>query len=175
MKIDTGLLMKELDRAESSFIGRSVAGWMSSHFASHERTGATGAVRGREPERAGPQRTRRRIRGSPRAGARADSDARPEGSPCPFPLRPSPLRAERGSKEVVYFPSCVSRIFGSLPGEPGLSTMEATLRCLEAAGYRVTIPADADALCCGLAFSSKSQQEAADASMEATLSVLAGP
>jgi D-lactate dehydrogenase len=51
--------------------------------------------------------------------------------------------------------------------------MEATLRCLEAAGYRVLIPETADSLCCGLAFSSKSQQEAADRSMRSTVDILA--
>jgi D-lactate dehydrogenase len=86
-------------------------------------------------------------------------------APFPRPAPAVPRPRESGSREVVYFPSCVSRIFGALPGEPELSTMEATLRCLEAAGYRVAIPERIDSLCCGLAFSSQSQQDAADRSM----------
>jgi D-lactate dehydrogenase len=94
--------------------------------------------------------------------------------PLPFPAPAVPEPRGKGEREVVYFPSCVSRIFGALPGEQGPSTMEATLRSLEAAGFRVTIPPRIDSLCCGLVFSSKSQQEAADASMKVTREVLAG-
>ncbi len=173
VKIDTGLLMKELDRAESSLIGKGVAGWMASHFAT-----AAGLARRALSLAASPS-------GPVRTGLAAGSvvlHAIAPGlvpkldpkAPLPLPSPPIPAPRGAGSKEVVYFPSCVSRIFGALPGEAGLSTMEATLRCLEAAGYRVIIPEHADALCCGLAFSSKSQQDAADRSMEATLKALAG-
>ncbi|HRB13360.1 MAG TPA: FAD-linked oxidase C-terminal domain-containing protein, partial [Vicinamibacteria bacterium] len=173
VKIDTGLLMKELDRAESSFIGRGVAGWMASHFATASgmaRRALSLAASTSGPVRSGLAAGSAVLHAlAPKVIPRLDPK-----TPLPLPSPPIPAPRGNGSKEVVYFPSCVSRIFGALPGEAGLSTMEATLRCLEAAGYRVTIPANADSLCCGLAFSSKSQQEAADASMEATLSALAG-
>ncbi|MEO8499935.1 MAG: (Fe-S)-binding protein, partial [Vicinamibacteria bacterium] len=175
VKIDTGLLMKELDRAESSLIGRGVAGWMSSHFASsstlaRRALSMAGAVSGGNAAR----------RGGLRAGSAILHALAPNlvprlnpKTPLPRPAPPIPAPRGTGSRGVVYFPSCVSRIFGALPGEGELSTMEATLRCLEAAGYRVTIPEQVDSLCCGLAFSSKSQQEAAESSMSATLKVLA--
>ena len=173
VKIDTGLLMKELDRAESSFVGKGVAGWMSSHFAT-----ASGLARRALSLTANPSGP---IRSGLTAGSAVLHALAPKviprldpKAPLPFPAPPVPKPRGGGSREVVYFPSCVSRIFGALPDEPPLSTMEATLRCLEAAGYRVTIPENADSLCCGLAFSSKSQQEAADASMALTLSALAG-
>ena len=174
VKIDTGLLMKELDRAESSFIGKGIAGWMSSHFAT------TSALARRALSLAGGASSgNRAVRGALTAGSAvlhtlapnlvAKLDAK---TPLPQPAPPIPTPRGSGSREVIYFPSCVSRIFGALPGEPQLSTMEATLRCLEAAGYRVTIPERTDSLCCGLAFSSKSQQDAADRSLAATLQVL---
>jgi D-lactate dehydrogenase len=172
VKIDTGLLMKELDRAEASFIGRGTAGWMSSHFGA-----ASGLARRALSLAASPNGV---MQGGLRAGSAVLHALAPKviprldaRNPLPLPAPPVPKPRGSGSREVVYFPSCVSRIFGALPGEPPLSTMEATLRCLEAAGYRVTIPEAVDSLCCGLAFSSKSQQEAADASMTATLSALA--
>jgi D-lactate dehydrogenase len=173
VKIDTGLLMKELDRAESSFVGRGLSGWLASHFAL-----ASGMARRALSLAANPNGL---VRGSLTAGSVVLHALAPKlipkldpRAPLPLPSPPIPTPRGNGSKEVIYFPSCVSRIFGALPGEPPLSTMEATLRCLEAAGYRVTIPERADSLCCGLAFSSKSQQEAADASMAATLEALAG-
>ena len=90
--------------------------------------------------------------------------------PRPSPPPPSPRGT--GAREVVYFPSCVTRIFGALPGEDGPSTMEAVVRSLEAAGCRVTIPPKIDGLCCGLAFSSKSQQTAAERAMFETQAAL---
>jgi len=50
--------------------------------------------------------------------------------------------------------------------------MEATLRCLEAAGYRATIPKAIQSMCCGLAFSSKSQEAAAEQAHRSTVSLL---
>ncbi|MBX7185508.1 MAG: FAD-binding oxidoreductase [Vicinamibacteria bacterium] len=174
VKIDTGLLMKELDRAEASFISRGAAGWMASHFAT-----ASGLAR---RALSLTSTSNAALQGGLRAGSMVLNTLAPKVIPrldpkvaLPLPAPPVPRPSGRGSRDVVYFPSCVSRIFGSLPGELPLSTMEATLRCLEAAGYRVTIPENIDSLCCGLAFSSKSQQEAADASMTATLAALAGP
>lgn len=174
VKIDTGLLMKELDRAESSFVSRGIAGWMSAHY---DRTSAMArralTVAGWASSANGL------VRGSLTAGSALLSALAPKliprldpKTPLPRPAPPIPTPSGKGEREVIYFPSCVSRIFGSLEGQPEISTMEATLRCLEAAGYRVIIPEQADSMCCGLAFSSKSQQEAADASMEATLKTL---
>ncbi len=65
---------------------------------------------------------------------------------------------------VVYFPSCLNRTFGAVPGEPadraGLPT---TLRLLDRAGFRVLYPERLGRLCCGLPFSSKGFTEAGDA------------
>lgn len=183
VKIDTGLLMKELDRAESSFVSRKVAAVASTLFASTSAMarGALGAASGLA---SGNEATRGLLTGGS-AVLHAFAPAIFPGVdaktplPKPAPPIPSPRRAEgetasaRALREVVYFPSCVSRIFGILPGDEDLSTMEATLRSLEAAGYRVTIPEEIESLCCGLAFSSKSQQEAADASMKTTRKILA--
>lgn len=183
VKIDTGLLMKELDRAESSFVSRSVAGLAAQLFASTSAM-ARGALAAAAGLSAGNDVTRGVLRGGSALlhafapGLVPGVDAKTP-LPLPAPAIPAPRTWESPAgasspREVVYFPSCVSRIFGALPGEEELSTMEATLRSLEAAGYRVTIPDEIESLCCGLAFSSKSQQEAADASMLTTHRVLTG-
>ena len=175
VKIDTGLLMKELDRAEASFVGKAVAKLAASHFATTVAM-ARGALRAAAALSNGNRATRG-VRG---AGSRVLNALAPglvprmdSKAPLPLPAPAAPKPRGIGAREVVYFPSCVSRIFGALPGEAGPSTMEATLRSLEAAGYRVSIPERIDSLCCGLAFSSKSQQEAADRSMRATQEALA--
>jgi D-lactate dehydrogenase len=172
VKIDTGHLMKELDREESSFVGRRAASWTASHF-----KGASGLAR---RALALTSSASGAVRGGLGAGSALLNALAPKLIPkldpklaLPAPAPPIPAARGDGSRDIVYFPSCVSRIFGALPGEGPLSTMEATLRCLEAADYRVIIPESADTLCCGLAFSSKSQQEAADQSARSTLAVLA--
>lgn len=57
---------------------------------------------------------------------------------------------------AVYFPSCISRTMGALPGEPpDLSLMEAMVAVAGRAGMPVFIPDDVDGICCGVPFSSK--------------------
>jgi D-lactate dehydrogenase len=175
VKIDTGLLMKELDRSESSMMGRSLASLAATHF------GATAATARNALSAAAGLARGNKVTRSLLAGGSGLLHALAPGlvpridprTPLPHPAPPVPRPSRNEGPEVVYFPSCVSRIFGALPGETGPSTMEATLRSLEAAGYRVTIPERIDSLCCGLAFSSKSQEDAAGQSMEATRAALA--
>jgi D-lactate dehydrogenase len=66
------------------------------------------------------------------------------------PYLPKGAGAARGNgkksaEKIVYFPSCVSRVFDDRGPE----------KLLERAGYEVIYPRDVDGLCCGLAFSSK--------------------
>ncbi|MBK5255354.1 MAG: FAD-binding oxidoreductase [Vicinamibacteria bacterium] len=170
VKIDTGLLMKELDQAESSFIGKGIAGLAASNFAASAEM-ARKALSASARLAGGNKIARGVLSGgsallhamAPGLMPRVDLKA-----PFPLPAPAVPAPRGNGNREVVYFPSCVSRIFGALPDEIGPSTMEATLRSLEAASYHVTIPQGVDSLCCGLAFSSKSQEDAAARSMAAT-------
>ena len=73
-------------------------------------------------------------------------------------------RARKGALPVttaagaaaVYFPTCVSRVMGALPGEPDDRTlMDALLNVAERAGVKLYVPADAVGVCCGVPFSSK--------------------
>jgi D-lactate dehydrogenase len=62
---------------------------------------------------------------------------------------------------AVYFPSCISRAMGALPGEPAdLSLAEAMVALAGRAGVPVFIPDDVDGVCCGVPFSSKGYVEA---------------
>ena len=57
---------------------------------------------------------------------------------------------------AVYFPTCVSRVMGALPGEPDdVTLMGALLNVAERAGVKLYIPQDAVGVCCGVPFSSK--------------------
>jgi len=73
-------------------------------------------------------------------------------------------RARRGAlpartpaePDAVYFPACISRIMGALPGEQQqMSVMQALLFVADRAGVRMYVPRDIQGNCCGVPFSSK--------------------
>ena len=70
---------------------------------------------------------------------------------------------EKAGAEAVYFPSCISRVMGHLPGEPdAMSLMEAFVTVANRAGVPVWIPADVEGTCCGVPFSSKGYEDGHD-------------
>jgi D-lactate dehydrogenase len=63
--------------------------------------------------------------------------------------------------DAVYFPSCISRTLGHLPGQqPQISLQQAFLTVAERAGARLYIPDDVTGTCCGVPFSSKGYDRA---------------
>jgi D-lactate dehydrogenase len=73
---------------------------------------------------------------------------------------PLPVRLIEDA-EAVYFPACISRIMGALPGEPDeTSVMQAFLHCADRAGVKLYVPAEAGGNCCGMPFGSKGFDEA---------------
>jgi len=66
-----------------------------------------------------------------------------------------------GAGRIVYFPSCLVRMMGPLPGEARVSTPRAMVDVLQAAGYEVAYPEAIEDLCCGMPFASKAYPEAA--------------
>jgi D-lactate dehydrogenase len=78
------------------------------------------------------------------------------GRELPRPARVVRPHTEAAGAQAVYFPSCISRVMGPLPGEPDeLSVMEALVAVARRAGVPVWIPGEAAGTCCGLPFSSK--------------------
>jgi D-lactate dehydrogenase len=89
----------------------------------------------------------------------------------PLP-RPGVPRDGQPGGRVVYFPSCLSRIIGSQPGETGSSTAEAVMGSLAWAGYDVVYPDDLGGLCCGMPFASKAFSEGAELATTRTMDAL---
>ena len=87
----------------------------------------------------------------------------PSWSPwVPKAAKPSSRKNTTDKDKVVYFPSCVSRLFGTYKN--GLYTDSQNIQfanLLTKAGYTPIIPHDVDRLCCGMAFSSKGFNEQA--------------
>jgi D-lactate dehydrogenase len=63
--------------------------------------------------------------------------------------------------QAIYFPACISRTMGHLPGENAdLSLVEALVAVAKRAGVPVHIPTDVAGTCCGVPFSSKGFDQA---------------
>ncbi len=59
-------------------------------------------------------------------------------------------------RKVVYFPSCITRSMGVLPGDEKAEPItRLTHKLLKKAGYEVIYPENVNHLCCGMAFTSK--------------------
>jgi D-lactate dehydrogenase len=72
--------------------------------------------------------------------------------------------------DAVYFPTCISRIMGALPGEADdASVMDTLLSIAHSAGVRLTVPNDVQGHCCGVPFSSKGFDRAHDATTNKTI------
>jgi D-lactate dehydrogenase len=68
---------------------------------------------------------------------------------------------QQAGAQAVYFPSCISRVMGHLPGEPDeLTLMEALEAVARRAAVPLYIPEDIEGTCCGVPFSSKGYDEA---------------
>ena len=186
VKIDTGALVKELKAAShpewSNQVATAVAGSFSLVAeAARAGMGTAAAVRalplGKAARRARLGGRARRgshprapgARGSRAAAARArPAEARPGSAPPPAG-GVAPPAAGRG---VVYFPSCLTRIVGSQPGEDILPPARAMDEVLRWAGFSVRLPDGIDGLCCGMAFASKGYPDAARAAARKTAEAL---
>ena len=79
----------------------------------------------------------------------------------------SPPDNSAGEDKVVYFPSCVSRLFGTFPGSPYADSQNVRIeKLLVTAGYSFIYPARLENLCCGMAFASKGFPQQAEKKME---------
>lgn len=100
------------------------------------------------------------MEGASRWMHRASGDRLPQWSPAmpeAAPIRMlHKVRQEGYRDQVVYFPSCATRVFGADSRDAdSRAAMDIVLRLLDKAGYDVVIPEMPGHLCCGMAFSSK--------------------
>jgi len=128
--IDTGKLTKRLRREGHSGVAQALGGNLARGFGAVEKL--------------------------VRLGLRTGGKLLPfEAEGRPAVPRRAP-RTQLAQAQAIYFPSCISRSIGELPGEPQLlSLQEAIVLVAERAGVPVHIPKDAGGTCCGVPFSSK--------------------
>ncbi len=80
-------------------------------------------------------------------------EALPKGASTVIP--PSATFTEK----VIYFPSCLNRVFGAAEDQPPLA--EVITRVLNKAGFEVVIPPQVEQQCCGQPWQNKGNQQAA--------------
>jgi D-lactate dehydrogenase len=177
VKIDTGALVKELKAAAHPEWSRRAAAAAAERFAlvagvARAGLGVVAAVRALP---LGPSLVELAAEAA-HAGAPALVPRVPPDLALPRPAPGlglvagvPPAAAGRG---VVYFPSCLTRIVGALPGEDVLPPARAMDEVLRWAGFSVRRPDGIDGLCCGMAFASKGYPEAAKAAARRTAEAL---
>lgn len=170
--IDTGQLTKRLRASRHSAAARRTANWVGRHMALVERSLRGGLAAAAAIKRVGGGPVLALASRLPRALG--------IGSPLWIEPMPGPARWQRPddndgaeTASAVYFPSCLSRALGHLPGEPHeLTLVEAMTRVSERAGAPVFIPPDVEGHCCGVPFSSKGYHVAHAETVNRTIEAL---
>jgi D-lactate dehydrogenase len=157
VSIDTGQLTKRFRRASHSPRAQKLALSVARNFGSIEPVMRTALRAGHLVQsllgpKVMPFITRRlKSLGS----AHQWSPEMPKAAKAPLPF------TSLEGAQAIYFPACISRMMGHLPGEPTeMSLVEALVKVSARAGYPVHIPQDVEGTCCGVPFSSKGFDQA---------------
>lgn len=166
--IDTGQLIKRLRGVRHSAATQRRARWMAGHFVQVERAvrlalrlGHLGQWLLGPAAMANITRALRTLSRQPLPLWTGD---------LPYAAGGNPPHTSRLGAQAVYFPSCISRVMGRLPGEPrGLSLMDALVTVCDRAGVPVFLPEGVAGACCGVPFSSKGFDQAHDLAVNRTI------
>jgi D-lactate dehydrogenase len=153
VSIDTGQLIKRFRNVRASAKAHRWAARIANNFALTERSIRLALRLGHITQDIfGVERMRSLTRGMQRVFGENLSEWTPD---TPYPAGPVP-RTQKSRAKAIYFPSCISRVMGRLPGEPNdRSLMEVMVDLASRAGSPVYIPGDVKGTCCGTPFSSK--------------------
>jgi D-lactate dehydrogenase len=153
VRIDTGQLTKKLRQRSQPAWAAGVASWTARHFGLGSSLARVGL----------------RIAGQLPASVVARA-----GLIAPLPRTAGEMpQTETRAADAVYFPGCVSRILGPLPGEDSSQSVAATFVEVAArAGLKLAIPPDVSDHCCGMPYSSKGLGEAHAIAANRTIELL---
>jgi D-lactate dehydrogenase len=152
--INTGDLTKRFRRLRHSAWARRLARRLAVHFALLEPTMRLGLRMGHLGQSLlGPGI----VTGITRAMRAIVRQPFPQWSrEMPRPASGRSPVTQRSGAQAVYFPACISRVMGHLPGEAEeLTLMEAFVTVARRAGVPIFIPQNVEGTCCGVPFSSK--------------------
>lgn len=153
VNINTGDLVKHLRTASISERGQQEALWLSEHFAWLERGLELDVRLAHLAERVigvGGILTLTRLAEKLTGLTLPKWNAAVPHTPRRIPA------TESDQPEYIYFPSCITRVMGSPPGDGSAPDLLETLTTLSRrAGIRIWIPPQVTGLCCGMPFGSK--------------------
>ena len=166
VSIDTGQLTKHFRRLRHSRAGQARAIRFANNFAALERWMRRGLRMGHMMQSILGAETMIAITRSIRSVA---AEFPLWSTDLPLPADPRPT-TERTGAQAIYFPTCISRVLGRVPGETTeQSLMEVLVTLAGRAGVPVFIPANVEGVCCGVPFSSKGYDEAQDVLVNRTI------
>jgi D-lactate dehydrogenase len=157
VSIDTGQLTKRFRRANHSRRAQKIALSVARNFATVEPIMRVALRSGHLVQSLfGPKIMPFITRALKTFGASHQwSPEMPKAAKAPLPV------TKLEGAAAIYFPACISRMMGHLPGESEeMSLVEALVKVSERAGVPVHIPQDVEGTCCGVPFSSKGFDEA---------------
>ena len=150
--IDTGQLTKRFRQASHSRLAQKIALSVARNFATLEPAIRLALRTGHLIQRSfGPKAMPAITRTLKAFGAIHQwSPEMPKAAKAPLPM------TTMESAQAIYFPSCISRMMGHLPGESEeMSLAEALVKISVRGGMPVHIPPGVEGTCCGVPFSSK--------------------
>ena len=151
--IDTGALIKRLRREAHSPRAQALALGVARHLGRAEPLVRLGLRSGRLMQALFGARAMAAVTRLARTLAGTATPQWIDG--MPLAARALPATRRQGAK-AIYFPACISRMLGHLPGEPReFSLPEVLVALAERAGVPVHIPPDARGVCCGVPYASK--------------------
>ena len=163
VSIDTGSLIKRLRRQSHSARAHGIAVTLQRHFASIEPVLRMGLRSGHLVQSLAGPGTMIAITRMMRAVA--GTATHQWSKEMPRAAKALPKTSPEGA-QAIYFPACISRMMGELPGEDTELTLpEAMLALGRRAKVAIHIPEDPQGVCCGVPFSSKGFAEAHRASV----------
>src|SRR5271165_4528802 len=153
VSIDTGQLVKRFRNIRASANAHKWAARIAKNFALTESALRLALRLGHATESLiGIDKMRSLTRAMKRFFGEVVTEWMPD---TPYAAGAVPSTQKPGAK-AVYFPSCISRVMGRLPGEPNdQSLMEVMVSLAARAGNPVYVPSDVRGTCCGTPFSSK--------------------
>jgi D-lactate dehydrogenase len=156
--IDTGQLVKRLRTEQISPTGHNIAVKLVRQFGAVE-TGLRLAVT--MGHIAAKVIGVKGVAGISKLGEKVAHTALPKWSKSvPRPVYKRLPATDRQNAEVVYFPTCISRVMGTSPQKGAPTIIEAMVASANRAGLPLWIPKDSPGNCCGMPFSSKGYTKA---------------
>jgi D-lactate dehydrogenase len=173
--IDTGKLTKRFRAIRHSYLAIRIAETIASHFSVAEFGARFALGAGHLLESTfGPNAMPALTRQLDHISRKLMNDPFWQWTyPMPKPRRGSIPTTTKTDADAIYYPACISRIMGALPGEPEeTSNMQALLNIARRAGVSLHIPSDLIGHCCGVPFSSKGFEAANHTAVNRTIESL---